>query len=202
MKCVVFGGFFLLVSLKSSVAEVIDYAKGVLPIMKEHCWDCHSNETEVKGNLALDPETLFDQIGKYNIIRPGDPVESGFVERLKLDETHNDFMPRKGSTLPKQQIEVIENWIAQGAIVDAAKMTAEEEKRVVELKGAGTMKADSGGDDYRQWTNLAGKVIEAKLISFERDSVKLLLKTGKSFDVPLESLSAESVALAKELGEK
>jgi hypothetical protein len=72
----------------------------------------------VKGNLALDPETLADQIGPYNVIRPGNPEESGLVEKLKLEETHADFMPRKGKPLPKREIEAIENWIRQGAIIE------------------------------------------------------------------------------------
>jgi hypothetical protein len=41
-----------------TAAEGIDYQKTVLPIMKEHRWECHSNEKPVKGNFALDPETL------------------------------------------------------------------------------------------------------------------------------------------------
>ncbi|NRB76202.1 MAG: hypothetical protein HRU46_17725, partial [Verrucomicrobiales bacterium] len=48
----------------------VDYVSDVLPIMKEHCWKCHSNENQVKGNLALDDfEEVRDyQIGKFNII--------------------------------------------------------------------------------------------------------------------------------------
>jgi hypothetical protein len=46
---------FLILPALGDAAEVADYKKTVLPIMKEHCWDCHSNEKEVKGNLALDP---------------------------------------------------------------------------------------------------------------------------------------------------
>jgi len=51
--------------------DTLDYAKDVLPIMKEHCWKCHSKQHEVKGSLALDDQDGVpeDQIGKYNIIR-------------------------------------------------------------------------------------------------------------------------------------
>jgi hypothetical protein len=184
-----------------SSAEVLDYKKEVLSIMKKNCWDCHSNENEVKGNVDLDPAKLSDQIGPYNIIRPGNPAESGFVERLKLAEDHADFMPRKGSSLPKREIEAIESWIAAGAIIDASKMTPDEEKRAAEAKPAATaMTAGSGAGDYVSWTNAAGKVIEAKMVSLGPDSVKLLLKSGKAYDVRLQDLSPESVAQAKKLG--
>lgn len=187
--------------LPSARAEVVDYVGEILPIMKEHCWDCHSNETEVKGNVALDPDVLFDQIGKYNIIRPGDPVESGFVERLKLDETHNDFMPRKGKPLPTKEIEKIEEWIRQGAIVDAKKPTEDESRRLAEMKPGTTpaFGAAPAQPGFHSWTNREGKIIEARLLGLEGDSAKLLLKNGKSYLVPLSSLDDESAAKAKRL---
>lgn len=192
---------FLSFGIVASRAEVLDYKKEVLDIMKKNCWECHSSETEVKGNVDLDPATLADQIGPYNIIRPGNPGESGFVERLKLDETHADFMPRKGSPLAEREIEAIEAWIAAGAIIDAEKMTPDEEKRSAEAKpAAADMKSDAAGGEYLRWTNAAGKVIEARMVSLDTDSVKLLLKSGRAYEVSLEDLSPESVAQARKLG--
>lgn len=186
-----------------AAAEGIDYQKTVLPIMKEHCWECHSNEKSVKGNLALDPETLADQIGPYNVIRPGNPEESGLVEKLKLDETHADFMPRKGKPLPKHEIEAIENWIRQGAIVDAEKPTGEESKRLATMKPvpSAASAGDSGGPVFHAWKNREGRAIEARMLGLEGDSVKLLLRNGKTYVVPLGSLDAESASQAKRLAE-
>jgi len=201
MKPVLFSLIFLSSGVVASHAEVLDYKKEVLGIMKKNCWDCHSGENEVKGNVDLDPATLADQIGPYNIIRPGNPAESGFVERLKLDETHADFMPRKGSPLPKREIEAIEAWIAAGAIIDAEKMSPDEEKRAAEAKPAADgMKSGADAGEFLQWTNSAGKVIEAKMVSLDADSVKLLLKSGRAYEVSLKDLSAESVAQARKLG--
>ena len=205
MKCVAILGFYFFGCTLTGAAEVIDYAKGVLPIMKEHCWDCHSNEKSVKGSLALDDlEEVRDyQIGKFNIIRPGDVAESVFFERLMLDSTHNDFMPRKGSPLPKSELAIIEKWIAQGAIVDVSKMTEDEQKRFSAAKAArGSENEAPAGAAFHQWTNLTGKVIEAQMMALDEDSVKLRLKSGKTFDVQLKDLAPGSVSLARELGEK
>lgn len=190
----------LVVSTTASFSgTAADYVSEILPIMKEHCWDCHSNETEVKGNVALDPDVLADQIGAYNVIRPGNPAESGFVERLKLDETHNDFMPRKGKPLPKREIEKIEAWIQAGAIIDAKKPTEDETKRMAEMKPAAPSAGAAGAEaGFQSWTNREGKVIEARLLGLEGDSAKLLLKNGKSYVVPLSSLSEESAKMARE----
>ncbi len=179
-------------------AETVDYVGKVLPIMKEHCWDCHSKETEVKGSLALDPETLFDQIGKYNIIRPGDPEGSGFVERMKLDENHADFMPRRGSRLPKREIAAIEEWIRQGAVVDAKKPTEEETKRLAEMTTApSSAESGAGTAAFLSWTNREGRTIEARMMGLEGESVKLLLRNGRSYVVPLSALDEASAAQAR-----
>ena len=63
---------FLLISI-ATPTFAIDYKTDVLPIMKAHCWKCHSNGEDVKGNLALDDldEMRDFQVGKFNIIQPG-----------------------------------------------------------------------------------------------------------------------------------
>lgn len=179
-----------------SLAEPGDYLTEVLPLMKEHCWNCHSNEKEVKGNLALEPETLSDQIGKYNIIRPGDPESSGFVERLKLDPNHADFMPRKAAPLSAREIEKIESWIRGGAIVDAKNPSEEEKARIA---AAPPTSPDSKGSGFATWRNREGKAIEARLHSLSRDSARLVTRDGRSYDVPLSSLDDESRAQAEKL---
>lgn len=186
-------------------ADVVDYVNDVLPIMKNHCWECHSNEKSVKGSLALDnfEEVRDYQIGKFNIIRPGNPEESGFLERLKLESNHTDFMPRKGDPLPKGDLATIEQWIEDGAVIDAKKPTEEEARRLQEGKAvaAGGSGADGQGE-FHLWKNKAGKVIEAKMVSLKAESVMVVLRTGASYDVRLEDLSPESVALARRLGGK
>ncbi len=188
----------LLLIPRAAMAD--DYVKDVLPMMKKHCWDCHSADTEVKGNLALDPETLYDQIGTYNIIRPGNPAESGFIERLKLPEDHADFMPRKGSALPASEIEAIEKWILAGAIVDAKKMTEEETKRSQEMGAAPAVApAATAKEEFLTWTNREGRSIEARLAGVSGDVAKLILRSGKTYDVPLSSLSEASATQARSL---
>lgn len=179
-------------------AEIVDYKSDILPIMKERCWDCHSNETKVKGNLALDDfEEVRDyQIGKYNIIRPGNPEESNFVERLRLDSNHTDFMPRKEAALPEDEILKIEEWIKQGAVIDAANPVEEEAEWV--SKGNGSS-SGSPSAEFLNWTNRAGKTIQARFHSASADQVTIITKDGKSFKIPLASLDAKSVEQAKKL---
>ena len=54
-------------------------------------------------------------------------------------------------------------------------------------------------EEYRQWTNTAGKQIEATLIAVDAvaRSVKIKMKDGKEYDVPIASLSPADFEYAK-----
>lgn len=89
----------LLLLLASAPAGAVDYRNEIQAILKEHCWDCHSNEKEVKGGLAFDDleDMAAGQINPNGLIRPGEPEKSDFLARLKLGEEEEDFMPREAS---------------------------------------------------------------------------------------------------------
>lgn len=186
-------------ALMAAPLGAVDYQNDIQAILKEHCWDCHSNEKEVKGGLAFDDiaDLSRSAINPVGLIRPGDPEKSDFVARLKLDEEEDDFMPKNGKPLRGGDLAKIEQWIREGALIDAANPTDAEKARMEDVKLAN---ARSGGEVYFQWTNTQGKVIEAKFSGLEGDAVKITMKNGKSFVVPLTGLSPESAALAKKLG--
>jgi hypothetical protein len=185
-----------LVLIVTAPATALDYQNDILPIMKDHCWKCHSNEEEAKGDLAFDDLKAMAEIHVADIgmIRPGNPEKSDFLARMKLDEEVDDFMPKNGKALRAGELAKIEQWIKEGALIDAKNPTAAETARMEAAKTA------VAADAYLPWTNLQGKVIEAKFAGLEGESVKITMKSGKSFVVPLSGLSPESAALAKKLG--
>ena len=191
--------FFLLIPVLVSSASAIDYKNDVLPIMKKHCWKCHSNEESVKGSLALDDldEMRDYQVGKYNIIRPGDPEGSVFLDKMLLDKSEEDFMPRKGDPLPKGDLKKIEEWIRAGAVVDAENLSNKEKAYAAEMGGGA---AGEAGQPFLKWKSADGKEIEARFMGLSGESVKLLMKNGKSYTVPFSKLEPDSVEQAKKLG--
>jgi hypothetical protein len=184
----------------SGTVSAVDFQNDILPLVKERCWKCHSNEEEAKGGLAFDDiESLRkSQIGEHGLIRPGDPGKSDFVERLKLKPDEEEFMPKNGDALRNRELALIEQWISEGALIDAANPSAEELARVDDVK---IISAKAGGEVYFQWTNREGKAIEARYAGREGETVKIVMKNGRGFTVPLKSLNEESVALAKRLSE-
>jgi len=176
----------------AGAAEVTDYRHDVLPIMKSHCWECHSSEHEVKGSLALDDldEVRDYQIGEHNLIRPGNPERSDFLMRLKLDPAEHDFMPRDGKALRSRELATIEKWIAEGAIVDREHPSENEAAR---MKGAAERVA------FLPWTNLEGRTIEARFQKLEGETLAILLRDGRRAEVSLETLDETSREQARRI---
>lgn len=176
-----------------SGAKALDYESDILPIMKEHCFQCHSEkENKVKGNLALDDlEDMRDyQRAKFSLIRPGNSEESPFLGVMKLGEGDDDFMPRKGAAVPSKEVAMIEQWISEGAV-----FKSEAEKKQA---GGGAGKT-AMSQQALDWKNREGKIIKARFVRLAGDSVMLLLDNGKSYRYPMAKLSDESQAQAKKL---
>jgi hypothetical protein len=96
----------------------------VLPILNRHCVMCHMADG-AQGELSLYPQTYQSLVGRAStqsellLVAPGD-VEGSYLFH-KLVGSHlrvggeGASMPYQRELLQKQDIDVIEQWIAQGA---------------------------------------------------------------------------------------
>lgn len=96
-----------------------DYARDVVPIVKQHCLVCHTGVmVETSGKLRM--ESLADLLkgGVHGpAIVPGRSAESLLVKRI--EGTIQPKMPLQGS-LPPEQVALIKAWIDAGAPAGAA----------------------------------------------------------------------------------
>jgi len=99
--------------LKLAQKEKVDFAKQVAPIFEVHCVSCH-REGYAKGKLRMDVKSEFF---KSDVIVPGDASISKVYTTLVLPADHDDLMPpkSKGGPIPKNQAELVRDWIDQGA---------------------------------------------------------------------------------------
>lgn len=110
----------------------VDFAKQILPIFEEHCFDCHQapryDDTgrlkKPKGGLRMDNPELLIEGGEGNdqngdeggvALTPGDKEKSTLYLMMKLHEDEDMAMPSKGDRVPDDQIELIGKWINEGA---------------------------------------------------------------------------------------
>ncbi len=93
------------------------FEQKVRPVFVDHCYKCHSPETEKgpKGGLLLTTRDGMLKGGDTGpAIVPGNPEQSLLVKAVRYSD-ENLQMPPKGKKLPAQQIADLEAWIKLGA---------------------------------------------------------------------------------------
>jgi mono/diheme cytochrome c family protein len=94
----------------------VDFNRDIRPILSDTCFACHGPEEDGRqGNLRLDTkDDAFTDRGGYQIIVPGNSASSRLYQRISATQRR---MPpaTSGRTLTPKQIELIRQWIDQGA---------------------------------------------------------------------------------------
>jgi formylglycine-generating enzyme required for sulfatase activity len=98
-------------------AGTVDFQTKIRPILEAACVRCH-NEKTLDGNLRLDTREHAVAGGDNGTsLAPGDPANSSLYTRIALPADDAEIMPPPDDNAPlaKSQIELIEQWIKQGA---------------------------------------------------------------------------------------
>ncbi len=97
----------------------ISFINDVAPILKENCFACHDAKKR-KGKFDMTTYEGFRKGGEHeDPVAPGKPDESHLLDVLKAADASR--MPPKdaGEPLPKEKIALVEQWINEGAKLDA-----------------------------------------------------------------------------------
>ena len=117
----------LLVGCAGSLASgaQIDYLTQIKPLLSVKCYSCHGALKQRSG-LRLEARQLMIRGGENGqVIVPGNSRESALVARITADEA--DRMPpaSEGAALTADEIELIRQWIDQGAESPAESIPAD-----------------------------------------------------------------------------
>src|SRR5688572_24284351 len=94
-------------------AATVDFVKDIAPIFEQRCVECHGPEKQ-KGKLRVDQKDALLK-NKEPLVVAGAADKSELVRLISLPKGHDDIMPNKGEPLTKAQIDLIRDWINQGA---------------------------------------------------------------------------------------
>lgn len=110
--------------LATSASAEVDYLRSLKPLLKERCYSCHG-ALKQKGGLRLDTVELMHRGGESGpAVIPGKAEKSPIFERVTTTE-ESDLMPPKheGERLNASQLEMLRQWISEGARTVAAEKT-------------------------------------------------------------------------------
>ena len=90
----------------------LTYEQHIRPILKTHCFQCHGEEDHREGKLDLRLRRLIIAGGESGpALVPNNPETSPLLKRIRAGE-----MPPKGKAVSAKELELIERWIAEGAL--------------------------------------------------------------------------------------
>lgn len=94
----------------SAQDKPLDFAHDVLPILKKHCAECHT-DGEYKGSFSLDTREAILE-GENVVV--GKPAESYLIERVKESDPELRMPPAEHDPLSKKEVAVLERWVDAG----------------------------------------------------------------------------------------
>jgi hypothetical protein len=95
----------------TSQGAPVSFSHDVLPILSSRCTNCHGGERTEKG---LNLKTYADMMqGSENgpVVTAGNAADSKLVELIL-----NQKMPKRGPKLTPPQVQLITDWVNQGAL--------------------------------------------------------------------------------------
>ncbi|MEM9282284.1 MAG: DUF1549 domain-containing protein, partial [Verrucomicrobiota bacterium] len=104
---------FLSLALTCSPALVIaeiDFAHDIVPILRQHCSECHGGE-ESKGGFSINTRELFlDDL----TAEPGNANESYFIELILDSDPEYQMPPQDKDRVPTEQVGLLKQWVNEG----------------------------------------------------------------------------------------
>lgn len=105
----------LLVSLTAMAASAldskeIDFAHEVVPVLKEHCFECHGGDKS-KGGFSINTRSLFL---KKEAAVPGNAAQSYFLELIAEPDPEDRMPADNRPPVPDDQVAILNRWVDEG----------------------------------------------------------------------------------------
>ena len=98
-------------TLPATQVATVSFATDVFPIIQSRCINCHGGDRTEEGLVMLTYADLIAGSDNGPVVTPGDATNSLLAELVAEQK-----MPKRGPKLTPPQVQVIIDWINQGAL--------------------------------------------------------------------------------------
>jgi uncharacterized membrane protein len=99
------------VTQSAAQGVTVSYANDVLPIIESRCVNCHGGDRTEEGLSLKTYDNLMAGSEHGSVITPGNAVDSKLVKLIVSQK-----MPKRGPKLTPPQVQLITDWVNQGAL--------------------------------------------------------------------------------------
>lgn len=96
---------------QSLPAATVSFTNDVFPIIQSRCINCHGGDRTEEGLVMLTYAELMAGSNNGPVVTPGDSANSLLAELVSTQK-----MPKRGPKLTLPQVQMIIDWINQGAL--------------------------------------------------------------------------------------
>ena len=89
----------------------VSFANDILPIIESRCIGCHGGDRTEEGLDLKTHASIMAGSDNGPVVTPGDAVNSLLVEMVATQK-----MPKRGPKLTPPQVQLITDWVNQGAL--------------------------------------------------------------------------------------
>ena len=108
----------ILLLLPATVATAaVDFSHQIVPILREHCAECHAGDKKKGGFSFNDRDSLMEGGEDGAVVVSGKSAESMMIKAI-LSADPDEQMPPKGKRVPAEQIALLKQWIDEGLVWD------------------------------------------------------------------------------------
>ena len=96
----------------------VSYKADIQPILQQYCVECHAEGGtgyEKSGLLLTSYESVMKGTRFGSIIKPGDALSSTLIMLVEGRADPSIKMPHGKESMPKEKIELLKQWVKQGA---------------------------------------------------------------------------------------
>jgi hypothetical protein len=93
----------------------VDFSHQIVPILREHCAECHAGDKKKGGFSFNDRKSLLEGGEDGAVVVKGKSAESAMIKAV-LSTDPDEQMPPKGKRVPGEQIALLKQWIDEGLV--------------------------------------------------------------------------------------
>lgn len=105
----------LILAVPALASAEIDFAHQIVPLIKQHCAECHTGE-EKKGGFSMNTrQQLLEGSENGEVVIPGDPAKSFLLELISTEDRDIQMPPPKQGRMIPEKVALFKAWIEAGA---------------------------------------------------------------------------------------